>query len=107
MHIVYMQNYSLCPQEHFWSLDKGESKVPPKLTVQIWDNDKFSFDDYLGTNAQRASTKKTPKKQKRVSQTSNSAGSVVFTFPKPQNCLTAPFLSLDTTAEQKAKHCVK
>lgn len=36
-------------QEHFWSLDKAEMKVPPKLTIQIWDNDKFSFDDYLGT----------------------------------------------------------
>lgn len=35
-------------KEHFWSLDKAETKVAPKLTVQIWDNDKFSFDDYLG-----------------------------------------------------------
>lgn len=32
-------------------------KVPPKLTIQIWDNDKFSFDDYLGTNTQRAKKK--------------------------------------------------
>ncbi|XP_019351178.2 dysferlin isoform X1 [Alligator mississippiensis] len=35
-------------KEHFWSLDKTESKIPPQLTFQIWDNDKFSFDDYLG-----------------------------------------------------------
>ena len=35
-------------QEHFWSLDKTETKLPPKITIQIWDNDKFSFDDYLG-----------------------------------------------------------
>jgi len=35
-------------QEHFWSLDKVETKLPPKLTIQIWDNDKFSFDDFLG-----------------------------------------------------------
>lgn len=35
-------------KEHFWSLDKTESKVPPHLVLQIWDNDKFSFDDYLG-----------------------------------------------------------
>ncbi|CAB1434714.1 unnamed protein product [Pleuronectes platessa] len=34
-------------QEHFWSVDKAETKLAPKLTVQIWDNDKFSFDDYL------------------------------------------------------------
>lgn len=42
--------YLLCLQDHFWSLDKAETKVPPKLTIQIWDNDKFSFDDYLGTD---------------------------------------------------------
>lgn len=35
-------------QEHFWSMDKVETKLPPKLTIQIWDNDKFSFDDFLG-----------------------------------------------------------
>lgn len=35
-------------QEHFWSLDKAETKLVPKLTIQVWDNDKFSFDDYLG-----------------------------------------------------------
>ncbi|XP_062991896.1 dysferlin isoform X2 [Elgaria multicarinata webbii] len=36
-------------KEHFWSLDKTENKVPPQLVLQIWDNDKFSFDDYLGS----------------------------------------------------------
>lgn len=36
-------------QESFWSLDKTEFRTPPKLIVQIWDNDKFSLDDYLGT----------------------------------------------------------
>ncbi|KFM02616.1 Dysferlin, partial [Aptenodytes forsteri] len=35
--------------EHFWSLDKTENKIPPQLIFQIWDNDKFSFDDYLGS----------------------------------------------------------
>uniref|UniRef100_A0A8D3CGY4 Dysferlin, limb girdle muscular dystrophy 2B (autosomal recessive) n=1 Tax=Scophthalmus maximus TaxID=52904 RepID=A0A8D3CGY4_SCOMX len=35
-------------KEHFWSVDKAETKLAPKLTVQIWDNDRFSFDDYLG-----------------------------------------------------------
>lgn len=39
---------SIRPQEHFWSVDKAETKLVPKLTIQIWDNDKFSFDDYLG-----------------------------------------------------------
>lgn len=35
-------------QDHFWNLDKTEFRVPPKLIIQIWDNDKFSLDDYLG-----------------------------------------------------------
>lgn len=35
-------------QEHFWNLDTTEFRIPPKLIVQIWDNDKFSMDDYLG-----------------------------------------------------------
>lgn len=35
-------------QEHFWSIDKAETKLAPKLIIQVWDNDKFSFDDYLG-----------------------------------------------------------
>lgn len=38
----------MCLQEHFWSIDKAETKLAPKLNIQIWDNDKFSFDDYLG-----------------------------------------------------------
>ncbi|KAM9331380.1 dysferlin [Gastrophryne carolinensis] len=40
---------SVSRKEHFWSLDKTENKVPPNLIIQIWDNDKFSFDDYLGS----------------------------------------------------------
>nr|XP_008113541.1 PREDICTED: myoferlin isoform X1 [Anolis carolinensis] len=35
-------------KEHFWSLDNTEFRIPPKLIIQIWDNDKFSLDDYLG-----------------------------------------------------------
>uniref|UniRef100_UPI0037E767B9 dysferlin n=1 Tax=Semicossyphus pulcher TaxID=241346 RepID=UPI0037E767B9 len=47
----YLPAEQLCVvdrKEHFWSLDKAETKVAPKLTIQVWDNDKFSFDDYLG-----------------------------------------------------------
>ncbi|NWH48959.1 MYOF protein, partial [Fregata magnificens] len=35
-------------REHFWSLDETVLKVPPKLILQVWDNDKFSADDFLG-----------------------------------------------------------
>ncbi|XP_028332942.1 myoferlin-like isoform X1 [Gouania willdenowi] len=48
----YLPTEQLClvsKKEHFWSLDKTEFRIPPKLVVQIWDNDKFSLDDYLGT----------------------------------------------------------
>ncbi|KAG9267622.1 myoferlin-like [Astyanax mexicanus] len=48
----YLPAEQLClvsKKEHFWSLDKTEFKIPPQLIIQIWDNDKFSLDDYLGT----------------------------------------------------------
>ncbi|TRY56790.1 hypothetical protein DNTS_035606 [Danionella cerebrum] len=48
----YLPAEQLClvsRKEHFWSLDKTEFRIPPKITIQIWDNDKFSLDDYLGT----------------------------------------------------------
>uniref|UniRef100_A0A8B9TAH3 Myoferlin n=1 Tax=Anas platyrhynchos TaxID=8839 RepID=A0A8B9TAH3_ANAPL len=47
----YLPAEQLCivsKKEHFWSLDKTEFRIPPKLIIQIWDNDKFSLDDYLG-----------------------------------------------------------
>lgn len=47
----YLPAEQLClvsKKEHFWSLDNTEFRIPPKLIVQIWDNDKFSLDDYLG-----------------------------------------------------------
>uniref|UniRef100_A0A3Q3J2K7 C2 domain-containing protein n=1 Tax=Monopterus albus TaxID=43700 RepID=A0A3Q3J2K7_MONAL len=48
----YLPAEQLCfisRKEHFWSLDKTEFRIPPKLIIQIWDNDKFSLDDYLGS----------------------------------------------------------
>lgn len=35
-------------KEHFWSLDETEEKVTPKLKIQIWENDTFSSDDFIG-----------------------------------------------------------
>ncbi|XP_066428949.1 dysferlin isoform X5 [Eleutherodactylus coqui] len=40
---------SVSKKEHFWSIDRTENKISPNLILQIWDNDKFSFDDYLGS----------------------------------------------------------
>ncbi|XP_056291609.1 myoferlin isoform X2 [Pseudoliparis swirei] len=48
----YLPAEQLCVisrKEHFWNLDNTEFRIPPKLIIQIWDNDKFSLDDYLGT----------------------------------------------------------
>ncbi|KAL6039288.1 hypothetical protein STEG23_011201 [Scotinomys teguina] len=48
----YLPAEQLCivsKKEHFWSIDQTEFRVPPRLIIQIWDNDKFSLDDYLGT----------------------------------------------------------
>lgn len=36
-------------KEAFWKLDETEKRLPPIYMVQVWDNDKFSFDDFLGT----------------------------------------------------------
>ncbi|XP_040848383.1 myoferlin isoform X2 [Ochotona curzoniae] len=47
----YLPAEQLCivaKKEHFWSVDQTEFRVPPRLIIQIWDNDKFSLDDYLG-----------------------------------------------------------
>jgi hypothetical protein len=35
-------------KEHFYSLDKTEMHLPPRFTLQVWDNDLFSPDDFLG-----------------------------------------------------------
>ncbi|GAB0200176.1 fer-1-like protein 5 [Grus japonensis] len=47
-YLVAEQLCVLPHKEHFWSLDEKVLKVPPKLILQVWDNDKFSADDFLG-----------------------------------------------------------
>ncbi|XP_077444466.1 dysferlin [Stigmatopora argus] len=48
---LYFPAEQLCvvdKKDHFWNLGRSETKLAPRLTIQVWDNDKFSFDDYLG-----------------------------------------------------------
>ena len=35
-------------KEHFYSLDTTERRLPPRLTIQVWDNDLFNPDDFIG-----------------------------------------------------------
>jgi hypothetical protein len=35
-------------KEHFYSLTKAERHLPPILTMQVWDNDLFNPDDFIG-----------------------------------------------------------
>ena len=37
-------------KEHFFSLDKHEEKYPVTFVAQIWDNDIFTPDDFLGAS---------------------------------------------------------
>ncbi|XP_067936252.1 myoferlin-like isoform X2 [Watersipora subatra] len=36
-------------KEHFWSLDETEERTQPIFSIQIWDNDLISADDFLGS----------------------------------------------------------
>ena len=44
--LIYALHFKL--QEHFFSLDKTERRLPVRLNLQIWDNDLLSADDFLG-----------------------------------------------------------
>ena len=37
-------------KEHFYSLMKAERRLPPILTMQVWDNDIFTPDDVIGVH---------------------------------------------------------
>ncbi|XP_074066135.1 fer-1-like protein 5 [Macrotis lagotis] len=39
----------LSKKKFIWSLDSTVEKTPPQLLIQVWDNDKFLPDDFLGT----------------------------------------------------------
>uniref|UniRef100_A0A4X2K6W0 C2 domain-containing protein n=1 Tax=Vombatus ursinus TaxID=29139 RepID=A0A4X2K6W0_VOMUR len=38
----------LSKKDFIWSLDPTVEKIPPRLLIQIWDNDRFFSDDFLG-----------------------------------------------------------
>lgn len=42
------QSIFIKKKQHPWSLDETVTKTQPLLNLQIWDNDKFSADDFLG-----------------------------------------------------------
>jgi hypothetical protein len=42
------QCISVKRKEHFWSYSATEYLLPPVFNLQIWDNDKFTPDDFLG-----------------------------------------------------------
>ncbi|KAK2494540.1 hypothetical protein MC885_004403 [Smutsia gigantea] len=46
---IFPFDYLPAEQDAFWRLDKTESKIPARVVFQIWDNDRFSFDDFLGS----------------------------------------------------------
>ena len=47
-YLVAEQKVVVNKKQNFWNLDKEELQLPPVLNLQIWDNDKFSLDDFLG-----------------------------------------------------------
>ncbi|XP_053257941.1 fer-1-like protein 5 [Podarcis raffonei] len=55
----------LTKKQHFWSLDETMQKVPPKLIIQIWDNDKFSADDFIGILELNLNSMPSPAKRPR------------------------------------------
>lgn len=40
-------------KESMFSWDETEYKIPPRLTLQVWDADHFSADDFLGEKSHR------------------------------------------------------
>ncbi|XP_068577997.1 myoferlin [Cebidichthys violaceus] len=108
----YLPAEQLClvsKKEHFWNLDNTEFRIPPKLIIQIWDNDKFSLDDYLGTVEldllNLISPAKSPEKCS-LKMVPGRAGSVASKKPLPNSLFSQKSVRgwWPCTIEQDGKH---
>ncbi|XP_031733793.1 myoferlin [Anarrhichthys ocellatus] len=108
----YLPAEQLClvsKKEHFWNLDNTEFRIPPKLMIQIWDNDKFSLDDYLGTVEldllNLISPAKSPEKCS-LKMVPGRAGSVASKKPLPNSLFSQKSVRgwWPCTIEQDGKH---
>jgi len=50
-------------KEHFWSLDSTKQTMPPRVNMQVWDNDLFSANDFIGNLELDLSKLPRPKKE--------------------------------------------
>lgn len=46
--MLKINTYLFIFQEHIYNLHKTKEFLKPKLVIEIWDDDKFTFDDFLG-----------------------------------------------------------
>ncbi|XP_052821675.1 myoferlin isoform X1 [Octopus bimaculoides] len=77
------QNMVVKKKEHFWSLDETELNIAPNFMLQIWDNDTFSSDDFLGVLELNLNSMPTPSKkasQCNLKQIPSAGGPPVKTF---------------------------
>ncbi|KAM3830445.1 fer-1-like protein 5 [Vipera latastei] len=83
----------LTKKQHFWSLDETMQKVPPKLIIQVWDNDKFSADDFIGNLEMNLTSIPRPAKRPRdctlkvLQDDSRAAGSSTPFGRRKQKCI--------------------
>lgn len=47
-YLVAEEKIVISKKESMFSWDETEYKIPPRLTLQVWDADHFSADDFLG-----------------------------------------------------------
>lgn len=47
-YLVAEQKVVISKKDSVFSWDETETKIPPRLNLQVWDADHFSADDFLG-----------------------------------------------------------